>query len=74
MNKNESFESSKYKSSYVLDAIRTEGKSKSLRISYPQSSDKDLIEWVLRQRDLLKVPVRRQDIQMKATALTLQGF
>ena len=37
-------------------------------ISYPQSFDEDLIEWVLRQRDLV-VPVRRQDIQLKATAL-----
>ena len=37
-------------------------------ISYAVEIDKELIAWVLRQRDL-QVPVRRQDIQLKATAL-----
>ena len=37
-------------------------------ISYAKEMDDDLLAWVLRQRDL-QVPVRRQDIKMKATAL-----
>ena len=37
-------------------------------ITYPQELEDDLITWVLWQRDL-QLPVRRQDIQLKATAL-----
>ena len=37
-------------------------------ISYTQEVDEELLTWVLRQRDL-QIPVRRQDIQLKATAL-----
>ncbi len=37
-------------------------------ISYPQELEDDVVAWVLRQRDL-QMPVRRQDIQFKATAL-----
>lgn len=37
-------------------------------ISYPLALEEELIEWVLRQRDL-QLPVRRQDIQMRATGL-----
>ena len=42
-------------------------KGASRPISYPQELDDGLIAWVLRQRDL-QVAVRRQDIQMKASA------
>ena len=36
-------------------------------VSYAKELEDDLVAWILRQRDL-QVPVRRQDIKMKATA------